>query len=154
MQQRDLEDVEALLQQLRRAGPAEEQAATLLLKEAREFLAKGQWGPTATAYGEAALYKPTTQTLIDYATARVMIDRVRPVKQEALDAKLRDFEGAIKLYRVAIDFGERSGMPLSAEQHREVDEKIACLERFSKELNTAQPGCQLVSDALKVSKIT
>src|SRR5262245_49175811 len=46
LQQKDLEDIDALLRQLGRVGPAEEQAAALLLKEARASLARRQWGPT------------------------------------------------------------------------------------------------------------
>lgn len=153
LKQTDLENIEALLEQLKRAGKAEEKASAILLKDAKELSAKGQWGAAVKAYGEAALYKPSSEALTGYATAKVMVDRVRSGKKESLDAKLRDFQGAVKTYRITIDLGERSGTPLSAEQRKDIEDKISCLENFSKNSDTAKPGCQLVTDALKVSKI-
>lgn len=154
LEQDELTDIEALLSQVKRVGPAEEQAAKILLREGLEARAKKRWGPAAKAYGEAAMYKPNTEALVGTADMEVIIDRAAlGNKQQKLESKLRDFQGSIPLYRVTIELNERTNSPLSVEQRNEIEEKIKCLETFVKNPNPEFPICQLVKDALAVSKI-
>lgn len=153
LEQKDLTDVEALMNQLSRVSPAEEKEAAAFLREAEVASAKKQWGAAAKAFGASALCKPSTKALIGYTDAVVLVDRIRNTQKESLDAKLNDFQEAVNKYEVALELNKRGGIQLSEEQGKEVREKIDCLQAFIKSPNISAAACQILVDALKNSKI-
>jgi hypothetical protein len=147
----DLENVDALMKQLGRMGPEERELGLALLKNARELEARTRregrkfrrgFSVTAANYGNSAVYYPTTEALLGYAEFRIMAP-------DDYEVKLRRFKASAKVYRAAIQLGERTGKPLTAQQRRNANESANCLETFIKKPNQKSPPCKLVADALK-----
>jgi hypothetical protein len=145
-------NIEDLLKQIRFAGSAEEEFAKASLESAKKSAGQ-DWGKTSKFYGESAMFKPSTENLIGYAESSVMTKRILAGKKNSLAAKLRDFQQAVKTYRVAIQLSERTNQPLPVDVRKNVDANITCLEVFIKKPDPKNPICKLVSEALKESQI-
>jgi hypothetical protein len=151
--QGNLSNLNGLLLQLQKNNPDLERQS----KERYEFALKSQelkdWGSASKGFAESVSLKPTPNALLGYALSQIMTNVNTPNSQESLDTKLRNFRDAIKLYQVAIELAKETKQPLSKEQQQTVNANSACLKAFLSSPNPKSPTCQLVADALQVSKI-
>lgn len=152
------ETIDALLMQRERAGTVEKELAEEFMLLARKYESRAErlgkhWGGAGKAYGEALLCKPTVEALVGSAYVDAMMEVSQPTPRETLETKLRLMRRAVTRYRLAVDLGDRVGEPMPAEQRKEVEAKIRCLETFVADPDPARPPCPLVEDALRVSGI-
>jgi hypothetical protein len=151
--QGNLLDVDGLLSQLKKTDANLELQSKRLLKVALDAQANNDWGAAAKGFGESIAFIPTNEALLGYAMSRIMTNVHTVDPKESLSTKLRNFQEAIKIYQVAIEFSQRANKLLSNEQRQLVKTNVACLESFLQSPDPKAATCKLVADALKASKI-
>lgn len=151
--QGSLTDVNGLLMQLNKDNPNLHQESQRLLRIALDAKNNDDWGAAAKGFGESIVFMPTNEALLGYAMSQIMTNVYTPDSKESLNAKIRNFQEAIKVYKATVEFGQRSGKALSNDQEKLIKSNVSCLEAFLKSPNTKIAPCDLVSMALKASKI-
>ncbi len=148
-----LTNVDGLSEQSKKTNPELKKKSKSLYDLASKAEARGEWGAATKFFAESALFMPTNEALIAYASAQARSDVKTNDPKKTLETRLRTFQMAVDGYKTAAEFSRRINTPLTGEQAKLIEANVTCLKTFIKTPNPAKPTCDLVAEALKVSNI-
>jgi hypothetical protein len=153
----DLENVTSVLTQLKQMNDQEKKDARLIIADIEEMMKGSQWNWSGVSkqYAEAAIRNPSSINLSKAAQSLAMINRDSEPsnRQETLSIKLKDWQSAVNIYKVALEVSKQPRQSLPSSESKAIQGDIRCLESFIKKPDLTTLPCSLIKDALKVSKL-